>query len=109
MPGNKVLRLTRCGLSVLFLERQADFAKARIMYSKAPAGYEKVVGPNHPRCQSLRENFQALNTMTEKEAMKGIEESVNNSNREASRLDTERGPSKLKHYKLFRKLRLIRL
>ncbi|KAI9763143.1 MAG: hypothetical protein M1840_000908 [Geoglossum simile] len=63
------------GLSSL-LERQADFAKARIMYSKALAGYEKVVGPDHPRCQSLREILQALNTMTEKEAMKGIEESV---------------------------------
>jgi tetratricopeptide (TPR) repeat protein len=65
------------------LERQADFVKARIMYSKALAGYEKVMGPDHPRCQSLREIFQALNTMTEKEAMKGIEESVNNSNRES--------------------------
>jgi tetratricopeptide (TPR) repeat protein len=75
------------------LECQADFAKARTMYSKALAGYEKVVGPDHPRCQSLREILQALNTVAEKEAMKGIEESANNSYRETSRLDTERGPS----------------
>jgi tetratricopeptide (TPR) repeat protein len=80
------------GLGFL-LERQADFAKARTMYSKALAGYEKVVGPDHPRCQSLREILQALNTVAEKEAMKGIEESANNSYRETSRLDTERGPS----------------
>jgi hypothetical protein len=52
-----------CGLGALF-ERQADFAKARIMYSKALAGYEQVFGPDHPRCQSLREIFRALNTKT---------------------------------------------
>jgi hypothetical protein len=49
------------------------------MYSKALAGYEKVVAPDHLRCQSLREILQALNTVAEKEAIKGIEESVNNS------------------------------
>ncbi|KAI9784312.1 MAG: hypothetical protein M1839_002373 [Geoglossum umbratile] len=59
------------------LERQADFAKARIMYSKALVGYEKV-GPDHPRCQSLREILQALSTVAEKECMEGIEESANN-------------------------------
>jgi hypothetical protein len=59
------------GLGSLF-ECQADFAKARIMYSKALAGYETVVGPGHPRCQSLREILQALGTIAEKEAMKGM-------------------------------------
>jgi tetratricopeptide (TPR) repeat protein len=83
---------TSWGLGSLF-EHQADFAKARIMYSKALAGYEKVVVPDHPRCQSLREILQALNTVAEKEAMKGVEESGNNSYRETSRLDTERGLS----------------
>ena len=63
------------------------------MYSRALVGYEKVVGPDHPRCQSLREILQALNTVAEKEAMKGIEESANNSYRETSRLDSKRGPS----------------
>jgi hypothetical protein len=47
-------------------ERQADYTKARIMYSKALIGYEKVVRPNHPTCQSLREILQALNTAAEK-------------------------------------------
>jgi hypothetical protein len=42
------------GLGSLF-ERQADLAKAKIMYSKALAGYEKVVGPDDPRSQSLQD------------------------------------------------------
>jgi tetratricopeptide (TPR) repeat protein len=71
---------TLWGLGSL-LERQADFAKARTMYSKALAGYKKVVGPDYPRCQSLREILQALNTVAEKEAINGIEESANNSYR----------------------------
>src|SRR5271170_1847115 len=41
-------------------ERQADLAKARIMYSKALVGYDKVVGPDHPRSQSLQDNIRAL-------------------------------------------------
>jgi hypothetical protein len=57
------------GLGSLF-KRQADFEKARIMYSKALTEYEKVIGPNHPTCQSLREILRKA----EKEAIKGIEE-----------------------------------
>jgi tetratricopeptide (TPR) repeat protein len=56
------------------LEHQADFAKARIMYSKALAGYKKVVGPNHPKCQTLQNILQGLETLIEREAMKGREE-----------------------------------
>jgi hypothetical protein len=52
---------TLWGLGSL-LEYQADFAKAKIMYLKALTGYEKVVGPNHPRCQSLQEIIQDLDT-----------------------------------------------
>jgi hypothetical protein len=48
------------GLGSLF-EHQADL-KSRIMYSKALTGYEKVVGPNHPRSHSLRESLRALDT-----------------------------------------------
>ena len=62
------------------------------MYSKALVGYEKVVGSDHPKCQSLRGNLQALNAVTEKEAMKGREGSVNNSYGETSRLEPERAP-----------------
>jgi hypothetical protein len=36
---------------------ETDLAKARIMYLKALAGYEKVVGPNHPKSYSLRESL----------------------------------------------------
>ena len=43
---------------------QGDLKKARIMYSKALAGYEKVFEPDHPKCQSLREMLQDLETMT---------------------------------------------
>ncbi|KAH8589507.1 hypothetical protein B0O99DRAFT_636659 [Bisporella sp. PMI_857] len=78
-------------LASLF-ERQADFTNAKIMYSKALAGYEKVVAPNHPSCQSLRGTLQALHIVAEKEAIKGINKSVNNSYRETSSLDTEKSP-----------------
>jgi hypothetical protein len=35
------------------------------MYSKALVGYDKVVGPDHPRSRSLRDHLRALDTMTE--------------------------------------------
>ena len=41
---------------------QPDYTKARIRYSKALAGYEKIVGPEHPKCQSLQEILQDLET-----------------------------------------------
>ena len=66
---------TLWGLGSLF-EYQANFAKARIMYSKALIGYEKVVGLDHPKYQNLWGILQALTTVVEKEAMKGIEEST---------------------------------
>jgi hypothetical protein len=47
------------GLGSLF-RRQGESAKARIMYSKALVGYEKVLGHNHLRCQDLRKNLSAL-------------------------------------------------
>jgi hypothetical protein len=56
-------------LSSLF-EEETDLAKARIMYSKALAGYEKVFGPNHPKSHSLRENLRALDTPTGKKRYK---------------------------------------
>jgi hypothetical protein len=51
-------------------EEGTDLAKARIMYSKALAGYEKVMGPNHPESHSLRESLQALDTLTGKKRSK---------------------------------------
>jgi hypothetical protein len=41
------------------------------MYSKALVGYKKVIGPNYPKYQSQREILQVLNTIVEKETMKG--------------------------------------
>jgi hypothetical protein len=75
------------GLGSLF-KLQADFTNARIMYSKALVGYEKVVGPDHSKCQSLREILQTLNSVTEKRGHERQEESVNNSGRETSRLES---------------------
>jgi hypothetical protein len=46
-------------------EYQSDLVKARIMYSKALIGYEKVVGPGHPRSQRLQESLHALDTVAE--------------------------------------------
>jgi hypothetical protein len=44
------------GLGCLFKGR-ADIVKARIMYSKALAGYKKVVGPDHPRSEGCKTYF----------------------------------------------------
>jgi tetratricopeptide (TPR) repeat protein len=74
---------TMWGLGSLF-QRQADFVKARIIYSKALVGYEKVDGPNYPRSRSLRGNLQALDTVTENEILKDVEEPVNKSRGETS-------------------------
>jgi hypothetical protein len=52
------------GLGALF-ERQADLEKARAMHLKALVGYEKVVGPDHPKSRNLQDNLHSLNTMTE--------------------------------------------
>ena len=93
------------GLGSLF-ESQADLAKARIMYSKALLGYEKVVGPDHLRSRSLRDNLQALDTVTENETLKDVEEPVNNYQGETSRLGAERAPLKTKRHKLLKKLGL---
>jgi hypothetical protein len=93
------------GLGSLF-ERQADFAKARIMYSKALTGYEKVVGPDHSKCQSLRGILQDLDTGTKKEAIKGIEEPASDPQGEVSRLDSKGALLISRRHKLFRKLGL---
>ena len=68
---------------------QSDFTKTRIIYSKALTGYEKVVGPDHPKCQSLREILRDLETIIEREAMKGREEPVSDPQGNLSRLDSE--------------------
>ncbi|RDL31460.1 Uncharacterized protein BP5553_09669 [Venustampulla echinocandica] len=63
------------GLGSLF-ERQGDLANARIMYSKALVGYERVVGPDHLASRSLRDNLQALDTVTENETLNNVEELI---------------------------------
>ncbi|KAH8588539.1 hypothetical protein B0O99DRAFT_582895 [Bisporella sp. PMI_857] len=96
---------TLWGLGSLF-KLQADFTKARIMYLKALTGYKKVVGPKHPKCQSLQEILQDLETITEGEAMKGREEPATDPQENVSRLDSKGALSTSKRHRLFRKLGL---
>jgi hypothetical protein len=86
------------------LERHADFAKARIMYSKALAGYEKVVGPDHPRSQSLHDKLCALDAEIKNRTLVKVEEPINNIRGGLSHLVVEETPSRSKHQKLFQKL-----
>jgi hypothetical protein len=76
------------------------------MYLKALAGYEKVVGPEHPECQNLQEILQDLETITEEKAIKGREEPVTDLQGNVSRLDSKRALSTSRQHRLFRKLRL---
>jgi hypothetical protein len=64
---------TMLNLGSLF-ECQADIAKARIMYSKASLGYEKVFGPEHPRSQSFCHRLSALDAVVEIRSLIGVEE-----------------------------------
>jgi tetratricopeptide (TPR) repeat protein len=96
---------TLWGLGSLF-KRQADCTKARIMYSKALAGYKKAFGPQHPKCQSLQEILQDLETITEGEAMKGREGPASDPQGNVSRLDSKGALSTSRRHKLFRKLGL---
>jgi tetratricopeptide (TPR) repeat protein len=93
------------GLGSLF-ECQGDSAKARIMYSKALIGYEKVVVSHDMRLGKLRDSLQALDSMTDREILKDLEEPVNKYQGETSRLGAERDVSKPKRYKLLKKLGL---
>lgn len=74
------------------------------MYSKAFVGYQKVVGLDHLRAQNLQDNLGALDTLVEYNALKDEKETVNISQREISRLDTEIAPSNSKRYKLLKSL-----
>jgi tetratricopeptide (TPR) repeat protein len=96
---------TLCSLGSLF-KLQADFTKARIMYSKALAGYKKVVGPDHLKCQSLQEILYELETIIEREAMKGREEPASDPQGNVSRLDSKGALSISRRHRLFRKLGL---
>ncbi|PSN58887.1 hypothetical protein BS50DRAFT_317380 [Corynespora cassiicola Philippines] len=52
---------TMCGLAALF-DRQHRIEDAKLWYSKALAGYEKVRGTSHLMCQRLRNKLNALRT-----------------------------------------------
>ena len=93
---------TISNLGSLF-ERQSDLVKARIMYSKALVGYEKVFGPDHPKSQRLRDRLQALDAVTDNEALPDVEEPVNDYQGETSRLGAERASLKSKRHKLLKK------
>ena len=86
---------TLWSLGSLF-KRQADFTKARVIYPKALAGYKKVVGPEHPKCQSLQEILQDLETISEREVMKGREDPASEPQGNISRLDSKGALSTLK-------------
>jgi hypothetical protein len=88
------------GLGALY-ESQDDIPKARIMYLKAFAGYEKVVGPHHPKSQSLRDKLGTLDAVVRDKALAVVEESERRSH-----LCGKETPSKSKRSKLFRKLGL---
>jgi hypothetical protein len=65
------------------------------MYSEAFIGNEIVLGPDHPRSQSLRDKVSALDVATKNKALIGAEYPMD---KETS--------SKSKRHKLFRKLGL---
>jgi hypothetical protein len=46
-------------------ECQGDLANARMMYSKALVGCEKVVGRDYPKSSSLRDKLYALDNVRE--------------------------------------------
>jgi hypothetical protein len=75
------------------------------MYSKALIGYKKVVGPDHPRCQSLHKILQDLGARTKTEAIKRTEEPASNPSR-ALDSDSKGVLLTSRRHKLFRKLRL---
>jgi tetratricopeptide (TPR) repeat protein len=84
----------------LLYAKQGKLAEAEQMYSRALAGYEKVVGPDHPSSRRLPGLLQALDTKWK------VEEPVNNSLGETSRLGAKRAPFGSKRYKLLKKLGL---
>jgi hypothetical protein len=87
-------------------ERQADLAKARVMYSKALVGYENIVGPNHPRSQSLRDRLCALDPVTENRASTDLREPENNLVGKTLHLEAKETLSKSKRRKQLEKLGL---
>ena len=84
----------------LLYAKQGKLAEAEQMYSRALVGYEKVVGPDHPSSRRLRGLLQALDTKWK------VEEPVNNSLGETSRLGAKRVPLRSKRHKLLKKLGL---
>jgi tetratricopeptide (TPR) repeat protein len=97
---------TNWGLGSLF-QCRGDLAKARMMYSKALVGYEKVVGHGHPRCQTLREILEDLDTELETNALVNTGKDLGHEpDGQASHSIIEDTPSKSKRHRLFRKLGL---
>lgn len=96
---------TLWGLAYLF-ERQADFVKARILYSKALNGYEKAVGPDHPRSRELQGISRALDTIMENDNFVEVSIPVSVVEEEVSDLSAKERPSKSKRHRLLNKLGL---
>jgi len=76
------------------------------MYSKALVGYEKVVGPDHPRSRSLQDNLRALDIVIENKALMDVREPGEQFQGEKSHLGTKGTLSKSKRHKLLKKFGL---
>ena len=64
------------------------------MYSKALLGYEKVVGPDNPRSQSLQGKLHAFGYQDREQDLKGVRELVTKFQVETSHLGAKRTLSK---------------
>jgi hypothetical protein len=95
---------TISSLSSLFVCK-SDLVKARVMYSRVLEGYGRVVGLDDPRSQILRDSLQFLDTVTENNPLRDVDEPPYNSQGETSGLGAEGKTSKTKRYKIFEKLR----
>jgi hypothetical protein len=60
------------GIGSVF-EYQGNLENARIMYSKALVGYEKVVASHDLRLKKLRDRLRALDSVTDSEVLKALE------------------------------------
>jgi tetratricopeptide (TPR) repeat protein len=87
-------------------EEQGRLGEAKQMFQRTLQGYEKIFGPDHLKCRALRNVLCSLKSVTESEALRRVEQLVNNPEGEKSRLGTKRGFLRSKGDKVLRKLGL---
>jgi hypothetical protein len=76
------------------------------MYSKPLIEYNQVVGFDHPSSRSVRDKLQTLDTVTENEALRGVEEPAHDSRGKTLHLGSKRASSKSDRNVLLKKLGL---